>query len=112
MPDEKAGVPQGTAVKENGSDVAKPAPESSPPPKESEPPPASTPQIKAEQNGAGTAEVKTEQTAEASGPVKRRLSFQRIVPLLVLLLAAGILLAITGGWNRLVGSSSTQKTDD
>src|SRR4051812_23079379 len=99
MPDEKASVPQKTAVKEsgkeNGSDVTKPAPESSPPPKESEPPPASTPQIKAEQNGAGTAEATTEQTAEASVPVKRRWDIRKVVPLLVILMAVGILLAIT-----------------
>src|SRR5258705_9776754 len=43
---------------------------------------------------------------------ERRISFKKIVPILVLLLAAGILLGITGGWNRFVGSGSTQRTDD
>jgi len=48
--------------------------------------------------------------AEAGAPAKRR--FQRIIPWLLLLLAAGILFAIIGGWNRWVGGGGTQKTDD
>ncbi|MBV9959942.1 MAG: biotin/lipoyl-binding protein, partial [Acidobacteria bacterium] len=40
------------------------------------------------------------------------MSFRKFVPALVLILAAVILLGITGGWNRLVGGGSTQKTDD
>ncbi len=43
---------------------------------------------------------------------KRRISFKKLVPVVVLLLAAGILLGITGGWNRFVGGGSTQRTDD
>jgi len=43
---------------------------------------------------------------------KRVVSFKKIVPLLVLLLAAGILLGIMGGWNRFVGGGTTQRTDD
>lgn len=43
---------------------------------------------------------------------KRRINFKKLVPIVVLLLAAGILLGITGGWNRLVGGGSTQRTDD
>src|SRR5258708_18587870 len=43
---------------------------------------------------------------------KRRISFKKLVPIVVLLLAAGILLGITGGWNRFVGGGSTQRTDD
>ncbi len=43
---------------------------------------------------------------------KRGIAFKKIVPLLVLLLAAGILFGITGGWNRFVGSRSKQSTDD
>jgi membrane fusion protein (multidrug efflux system) len=42
----------------------------------------------------------------------RRISFKKLVPIVVLLLAAGILLGITGGWNRFVGGGSTQRTDD
>src|SRR5215510_10326403 len=48
--------------------------------------------------------------AEAGAPATRR--FQRIVPWLLLSLAAGILFAIIGGWNRWVGGGGTQKTDD
>ena len=43
---------------------------------------------------------------------RRRISFKKLVPIVVLLLAAGILLGITGGWNRFVGGGSTQRTDD
>jgi membrane fusion protein (multidrug efflux system) len=48
--------------------------------------------------------------AEAGAPAKRR--FQKIIPWLLLLLAAGILFAIIGNWNRWVGGGGTQKTDD
>jgi len=48
--------------------------------------------------------------AASDAPAKRR--FQRIIPWLLLLLAAGILFAIIGGWNRWVGGGGTQKTDD
>lgn len=43
---------------------------------------------------------------------KRRISFKKLIPIVVLLLAAGILLGITGGWNRFVGGGRTQRTDD
>src|SRR5258705_8163911 len=51
--------------------------------------------------------------AETDSPVssKRSSRFKKIVPAVVLLLAAGILFGIMGGWNRWVGSGS-QKTDD
>ena len=48
----------------------------------------------------------------ADSPKKRRLSFKRLVPLFVLLLAAIILFGIMGGWNRWVGGTGWQKTDD
>ena len=44
--------------------------------------------------------------AESPVPAKRRLSFGAIVPVLVLLLAAGIFLGITGGWTSWVGGNS------
>jgi len=51
--------------------------------------------------------------ATADNPsAKRRISFKKLVPIVVLLLAAGILFGITGGWNRFVGGGSTQRTDD
>jgi membrane fusion protein (multidrug efflux system) len=43
---------------------------------------------------------------------KRGFSFKKIVPLLVLIMAAGILFGINGGWNWFVGGRGTQKTDD
>src|SRR5215475_8843374 len=48
--------------------------------------------------------------AASDAPAKRR--FQRIIPWLLLLMAAGILFAIIGGWNRWVGSGGSQTTDD
>ena len=47
-----------------------------------------------------------------SPSAKRRISFRKLIPIVVLLLAAGILLGITGNWNRFVGRGSTQRTDD
>jgi membrane fusion protein, multidrug efflux system len=43
---------------------------------------------------------------------KRGINFKKFIPLLVLLLAAGILFGIADGWNRFVGGGSTQRTDD
>ena len=44
--------------------------------------------------------------------VKRHFNLKKIVPVLVLLLAAAILVGITGGWSRWVGDAVKQKTDD
>jgi len=56
--------------------------------------------------GANPASVTT-----ANQPASKR-RFKKFVPVVVLALAAVILFGIIGGWNRLVGSSGTQKTDD
>src|SRR5262245_49049423 len=53
---------------------------------------------------------KPDDAAQAGAPAQRR--FEKIVPWLLLLLAAGILFAIIGGWNRWVGAGGTQRTDD
>src|SRR6185295_3493769 len=45
-------------------------------------------------------------------PEKRWLSLKKMVPLFVLILAALILFGIMGGWNRWVGGTGWQKTDD
>jgi membrane fusion protein (multidrug efflux system) len=58
------------------------------------------------------AEEVSQQTAIKETTAKRRINFKKFIPLLVLLLAAGILFGIAGGWNRFVGGSSTQRTDD
>src|SRR5215475_8319141 len=52
----------------------------------------------------------TKEGAEAVAPATRR--SQRMIPWLILLMAAAILFTIVGGWNRWVGGSGTQKTDD
>ena len=59
-------------------------------------------------NGAPAAKA----TTEDPPPSKPRLTFRKIIPALVLMLAAGILMGITGFWNSLVGGRGTQKTDD
>jgi hypothetical protein len=58
------------------------------------------------------AEEVLQQTAIKETSTKRGIHFKKFIPLLVLLLAAGILFGIAGGWNRFVGGGSTQRTDD
>jgi membrane fusion protein, multidrug efflux system len=62
-------------------------------------------------NGAKPSAAPTNVTT-AQTPAKRSLTLKKIIPVFVLALAALILFGIIGGWNRWVGSSSTQKTDD
>jgi len=71
-------------------------------------------------NNSSAAPSKTVQPGEAipanvaptDKGVKSWLSLRKLVPVLVLLMAAAIFFAITGGWNRWVGGRSTQRTDD
>jgi membrane fusion protein, multidrug efflux system len=58
------------------------------------------------------AEEVLQQTTIKETSAKRGINFKKFIPLLVLLLAAGILFGIMGGWNRFVGGGSTQRTDD
>ena len=58
------------------------------------------------------AEEVMQQTTIHETTAKRGINFKKFIPLLVLLLAAGILFGIAGGWNRFVGGSSPQRTDD
>ena len=58
------------------------------------------------------AEEVLQQTTIKETSAKRGIKFKKFIPLLVLLLAAGILFSIAGGWNRFVGGGSTQRTDD
>ena len=58
------------------------------------------------------AEEVLQQTTIKETSAKPRINFKKFIPLLVLLLAAGILFGIAGGWNRFVGGGSTQRTDD
>src|SRR5262245_58355587 len=68
---------------------------------------AATPKANGTKPSPNQANVTTDQT-----PAKRSLTLKRLIPVLVLALAALILFSIIGGWNRWVGSSSTEKTDD
>lgn len=58
------------------------------------------------------AEEVLQQTTIKETSAKRGINFKKFIPLLVLLLAAGILVGISGGWNSFVGGGSTQRTDD
>jgi membrane fusion protein (multidrug efflux system) len=60
-------------------------------------------------NQSGGTEQKS---APESASAQRRMAFQRMLPWIILLLAAGILFAIIEGWNPWVGGRGTQKTDD
>jgi multidrug resistance efflux pump len=57
-------------------------------------------------------EVLQQTTIKETDGGKRGINFKKFIPLLVLLLAGGILFGIAGGWNRFVGGGSTQRTDD
>src|SRR6266404_3244380 len=100
MPEDKAEVPKESPAKENRI-AAKPESQVNPPIKAHEETEVSTTSTKAETNVDGSAK----QAPDTSPPANRRLSFKRIVPVLVLLLAAAIFLTITGEWNRWIGIS-------
>jgi membrane fusion protein (multidrug efflux system) len=63
---------------------------------------------------ATTPKVASSDNSSAADPRAQRLKkgLKKFIPVLVLLLAAGILFGIAGGWNRFVGGGSTQRTDD
>src|SRR6266404_8886392 len=103
MADEKADVLQQTTTKETGVVAAKPAEQ--PALNNHDHGQATTPKVTSTDN------IPANVTAVNSSS-KRRISFKKFVPLLVLLLAAGILFGIAGGWNRFVGGGSRQRTDD
>ncbi len=105
MSDEKADVSKETTTIKTSTAPLKPAAETATVSKAQDQAAAAPKEV------ASTDTSAAKVTADRPG-AKRRLSFRNIVPVLVLILAAGILLGITGGWNRLVGGSITQKTDD
>src|SRR5262245_35257239 len=59
-------------------------------------------------NGASA----SKSVADDQAPIARRFNIKKIVPVVVLLLAAGILFGVAGGWNRFVGGAGKQTTDD
>ena len=101
MADEKAS----TTIKETGSADGKPVAETGPDSRNDDKADTTTPKAASTANVPGT-------VTAVDPSAKRRISFKKFVPLLVLLLAAGILFGISGGWNRFVGGGSTQRTDD
>src|SRR5262245_27747257 len=82
MPDEKEGVPEENAISQSAGGETKPP------------------------GNSATAK----ESAHPGAPAARR--FQRLVPWLLVLMAAAILFAIVGGWNRWVGGGGRQRTDD
>ena len=106
MPDERAVVSKEATTDGASAAAAKPAAETAPASKDNGQAVA-TPDTS---TSSDTSPAKA--AAESPAPAKRRLSFTTIVPVLVLLLAVGILFSIAGGWNSLVGGRGTQKTDD
>src|SRR5262245_48460521 len=88
--------------KENGADAAKSA--AATPTKVDD---AAASKANGTNPSANRTNVTTDQTA-----AKRFLTPKKIIPVVVLALAALILFGIIGGWNRWVGGGSTQKTDD
>lgn len=106
MQKDQADAPKKTAPQENTVVAAEPKAEAAPTSKDHVHDPA-TP------NGGAPSDTGPAKVAGEDRPAaKRRLSLGKMVPVLVLILAALIFLGITGGWNGWVGSRGTQKTDD
>src|SRR5437899_389934 len=96
MADEKANISQQNTPKETSVVAAKPAEQ---------------PALNNHDHGqATTPKVASTDNSSADDPRAKRL--KKFIPALVLLLAAGILFGIKGGWNRFVGGGSRQRTDD
>lgn len=108
MPEEKADVPNKTEVKENNTGATNQATDNGNPSEPTKEAATTAAQPIAE---ASNAEATTRE-ADTGKPLKRRLSFRKIVPLIVLLFAVLILYTIAGGWNRWVGGRGKQQTDD
>src|SRR5438045_446136 len=66
----------------------------------------------AKTEAATVAANKPQETNRPTAVGKRSFLRRWIVPLLILLLAAGILFTITNNWNSWVGGQKDQKTDD
>ncbi|HZE71625.1 MAG TPA: HlyD family secretion protein [Pyrinomonadaceae bacterium] len=98
MADEKANISQQNTPKETGVVAAKPAEQTQPAPNNNDHGHATTPKVASTDNSS------------VGDPRAKRL--KKFIPVLVLLLAGGILFGIKGGWNRFVGGGSTQRTDD
>lgn len=104
MPDTKNNTPPEITARDSGVDVAKSA-VASPPSKTNDVAPSKS-------NGTGPEPAPKNVSSSGETSTKRLSTLKKITPVLVLLLAAVILLGVTGRWNHWIGSSSTQKTDD
>src|SRR5215813_2001352 len=104
MPDSKANEATEAAAKESSLKAAGSKAETAPAPKNQEQ--AAAPK-EVSPNGSVVAKDKPQVP-----PAKRVWNFKKIVPAVVLLLAAAIFVGIAGGWNALVGGRANQKTDD
>jgi len=102
MADEKANTSQQSTPKETSVVTAKPAEKTQPSSKNDDHGQTTTPKVAPADNSSAD--------APRGDLLKKRL--KKFIPVLVLLLAAGILFGIMGGWNRFVGGGSTQRTDD
>src|SRR6266850_3773834 len=101
MADEKANISQQNTTKETGVVAAKPAEQTQP---------AQPVLDNNDRTQATTPKVASTDNSSAIDPRAKRL--KKFIPVLVLILAAGILFGIKGGWNRFVGGGGTQRTDD
>ena len=114
MPEQKANTPTRIDIRtENGSDRLK-ANESSVETQKSvgvSTPPAKADDFAASRGNGNRSTSSAAATADQT-PTKRRMSLRKMVPVVVLALAAVILFGILGGWNNWVGASSKQKTND
>src|SRR6201991_3027314 len=98
MADEKANTSQQNTPKETKVVAATPAEQTQPASNNHDHDQSTTPKVAS--------------TDKSSADDSRTKRLKKFIPVLVLLLAAGILFGINGGWNRFVGGGSIQKTDD
>ena len=103
MPDQKANTPSETTVEETSGRAAKSVDVPTPPAKAGD-------VVTAKANGIGPGPESTK-APTVNEPAAKSWS-KMLVPLIVLALAAVILIAIVGGWNRWVGGGKWEKTDD
>src|SRR5215813_260554 len=106
MPDTKANEATEAAAKESSVKAGESKAETAPAPKNQE---QAAPK---EVSPNGSAVAKEAKDKPQVLPAKRVWNFKKIVPAVVLLLAATIFIGIAGGWNGLVGGRANQKTDD
>lgn len=116
MPDAKTIAPKETSDKPSEADTASPLAKTAASDK-TVASPANTvvapKDVSVHENGtAATAGTQAKSVAEPASKPDSRSRLKKIVPVVVLALAALILFTVVGGWNRWVGGGATQRTDD